>query len=161
MTQSPIDFVAEREGEWGVTPHDRGGRTRWGISEKVFPNANLDELTLEDAKGIYKTEFWIPLHADSFHPAVGLILLDWAILSGVPRVARKLQLVVGATPDGHIGPKTLTRARVIAPRELAQRLLLARVEHILGICEADPTQPLHGWLNRATLLALEVGARLA
>lgn len=158
---SPIDFVAEREGEWGETPNDRGGRTRWGISSKAFPKVNLDELTLEGAKEIYRTEFWEPLRASEVHPAAGLVLLDWAIHSGVPRVARKFQTAVGAAPDGRIGPKTIARAKAYAPKELVERLLLLRLDHILDICEADPTQPLQGWLNRVVLLSVEAAARLS
>ncbi len=157
---SPIDFVAEREGEWGNTPNDRGGRTRWGISSKAFPNVNLDELTLEGAKELYRTEFWEPLRAGELPPAAGLVLLDWAIHSGAPRVARKLQIAVGAAPDGRIGPKTLARARAYAPKELVERLLLLRVDYILDICAADPTQPLQGWLNRVVLLAVAAAERL-
>jgi len=47
--------LLEREG--GETT-DQGGRTKYGISSKAHPKVDLDKLTKEEAKRIYKREYW-------------------------------------------------------------------------------------------------------
>ena len=47
--------LLEREG--GETT-DQGGRTKYGISSKAHPKVNLDKLTKEEAKQIYKRDYW-------------------------------------------------------------------------------------------------------
>ena len=47
--------LLEREG--GETT-DQGGRTKYGISSKAHPKVDLDKLTKEEAKRIYKRDYW-------------------------------------------------------------------------------------------------------
>jgi len=53
--EQAVAGLLEREG--GETT-DQGGRTKYGISSKGHPNVNLDKLTKEDAKQIYKRDYW-------------------------------------------------------------------------------------------------------
>ena len=39
-------------------PHDKGGKTKFGISQKAYPNLNITALSLEDAKKIYFKDYW-------------------------------------------------------------------------------------------------------
>ena len=48
--------------EGGLSNHtnDRGGTTKFGISKKSYPNLDISNLTLEQAKDIYKRDYWQP-----------------------------------------------------------------------------------------------------
>ena len=37
---------------------DRGGETKFGISKKTYPELDIANLTLSDAKDIYFLDFW-------------------------------------------------------------------------------------------------------
>ena len=53
--EQAVAGLLEREG--GETT-DQGGRTKYGISSKAHPKVNLDKLTKEEAKQIYKRDYW-------------------------------------------------------------------------------------------------------
>ena len=66
-------------------------------------------------------------------------------------VAVKLaQLVVGATPDGRLGPVTLGRVNETAPEVFIAQYTLAKIARYRDIVTKDRTQLpfLLGWLNR-------------
>lgn len=39
-------------------PHDPGGETKFGISKRAYPNLDIPQLTLEQAKAIYERDYW-------------------------------------------------------------------------------------------------------
>ena len=53
--EQAVAGLLEREG--GETT-DQGGRTKYGISSKAHPKVDLDKLTKEEAKRIYKRDYW-------------------------------------------------------------------------------------------------------
>lgn len=53
--EQAVAALFEREGGETV---DQGGRTKYGISAKGHPNVDLDKLTKEEAKRIYKRDYW-------------------------------------------------------------------------------------------------------
>jgi lysozyme family protein len=61
---------------------------------------------VSDVSPLYKTEYWDKLRGDELPSGVDWACFDWAVNSGVSRVARALQKEVGAAQDGVIGPKT-------------------------------------------------------
>jgi lysozyme family protein len=56
--ETAIAFVLRMEGGTTVEndPHDPGGMTKFGISHKAFPDLDIANLTLEQAKEIYRRE---------------------------------------------------------------------------------------------------------
>lgn len=45
-------------------PRDPGGETKWGISKRSYPHLDIKNLTQDQAKGIYRTDFWNRINAD-------------------------------------------------------------------------------------------------
>lgn len=85
-------------------PNDPGGETKWGISKRAYPNLIIKDLTRDDAKGIYKRDFWDVLPNDILSESVKYQLLDFAINSGITTTIRYLQRAIGVADDGFFGP---------------------------------------------------------
>ena len=43
------------------TKHDRGGQTKWGISQRAYPHLDIAELDFKTARQIYEQDYWQPL----------------------------------------------------------------------------------------------------
>lgn len=51
---APIDH----EGGCVNHPEDPGGETKFGITKRSYPHLNIRDLTLDDARAIYRRDFW-------------------------------------------------------------------------------------------------------
>ena len=58
-----LELVLSAEGGYVDHPDDRGGPTKYGISQVAHPNVNIQELTFEDARSIYWQAYAVP-HSD-------------------------------------------------------------------------------------------------
>lgn len=77
-----VVLVLEHEG--GYTPGlsgDPGGETNFGISKRAFPNLDIKNLTMGEAKEIYKEKYWS--FDDIQDQATANCLLDCAVNQGV------------------------------------------------------------------------------
>lgn len=81
--------------------------TKFGISAAAFATLDIANLTLAGAKLIYFASYWQPIQGGVLPPALALLVFDAAVNNGVAEASRLLQLAVGASPDGVIGPHTL------------------------------------------------------
>ena len=95
-------------------PKDPGGVTKFGISQRSYPNLNIRELTPDDAKAIYQRDYWAPIQGEEFPAGLDLVLLDHAINAGPDRANRLRQGLITTPEDGIMGPVTLA---VIAGHE--------------------------------------------
>lgn len=144
------------EGEYSETPGDRGGRTKYGITEKTFRYAlergiisgvkDVKELNTAQAKAIYKVLYWFPLHLQDVKDiSIAAEIFDTAVNSGTEKAALIAQLALdylGETIviDGDLGPKTLGMINKWAlkdPRALMVSLNGIQFIHFCAI--VDPT----------------------
>ena len=121
MTQSNfgrcLDMLLKHEGGFVNHPKDPGGMTNLGVTRATYEQflgraVTEDEmraLTPEDVAPVYKKDYWDKVKGDDLPSGVDWCVFDWAVNSGPARAAKALQLVVGATVDGAIGPKTLAQ----------------------------------------------------
>jgi len=155
-----LDGVLEREGEGTppyADPHDRGGRTRWGISERANPDAWMHgPPSREMARSIYTRRYVSPfesLRAVGVDERVRVALIDDAVLSGPKTAIKALQRVLGVTVDGVIGPETVSAVLKEngAGQWLLTRLVQDRAHRLARIVERDPSQAVYivGWIDRA------------
>lgn len=115
------------EGGWSDDPNDRGGKTKYGITEKTWlahhaghPPCRIDQITPVDAQDIFFEDYWCKsgcnrLEATSAPQALLNALFDAAVHHGPRTAAKMLQeafnlvcynwalLVV----DGDIGPRSI------------------------------------------------------
>jgi lysozyme family protein len=77
-------------------------------------------------------------------------VFDFAVLSGPQTAIRALQEVLGVTPDGVIGPRTIAAAVKADGRAVSNGLVKWRAMMLARICRRDPSQLvfLAGWLKR-------------
>ena len=152
------------EGGYKLTDNknDRGGLTYAGISRKMNPQwagwALIDEgseVPADMVRVFYQQGWWDPLLLDQVEDQrVAETLYDFAINSsawGHPKVAAQLaQLVVGTTPDGSFGPKTIAALNAYNPDLFMARYALVKLARYRDIVTNDRTQMTNilGWINR-------------
>lgn len=121
------------EGGYSDDPDDpgnwTGGRkgvgkllgTKYGIAANTYPNVDIKNLTWEQAKAIYKRDFWDVVNADVLPGAVVHSALDGAINSGPKRSIMWLQAAAGVADDGIWGPVTRAAIASADPNDLLAR----------------------------------------
>lgn len=149
-----IDALLDREGRDKETnyPEDKGGRTKWGISEKANPKAWADgDVTESEAREIFESKY---VTSPGFHkiedPALKESLIDFGVMSGPGLAISKLQGILKVDQDGVLGPKTLAAIAAWEPRRLTNKLALERVKMASRVVKKDPSQLkfIEGWINR-------------
>lgn len=148
--------------------YDRGGETKYGISKKTYPDLDIPNLTLHEAKKIYFYDFWneenltLPNVKDR---EIAIELFDTAVNMS-PRTAgiflqralnnmnRNQRIYKDMKEDGWIGAVTLSNLELILKRaEKAQLLKILNGEQYAGyktIIENNPEQEINfvGWMKR-------------
>lgn len=121
--EKAMEFVLKWEG--GLTT-DTGGLTKYGISQKAYPDADIAGLTLDGAKHIYKRDYWDALECDEKEFPYNIIEFDTAINCGIQKVHEW-------TTFG----------------EDWKDLLLQRILHYTILAQKPKYQPyFRGWMNR-------------
>ena len=128
--------VLEREGGYVHDAYDRGGETKYGISKRAYPHLNIYDLTIADAKAIYKRDYWDRIRGDEFTgklEPVAFCLFDAAANQGVTRAVICLQKALGVTADGILGEQTLAAARAASPSALVEQFMAERAIHYASL----------------------------
>lgn len=137
--------IVEREGGVVNHPSDPGGLTKYGISQRVYPDLDIRHLTRAQAVAIYLRDY---LHKYRLHELTNArnaeIVCDWLVNGGG---VKRIQRAVKVEEDGIMGPVTL--AAIDAADD--HNLLLSRLDYYVGLT-AHPF--LRGWVNRLRSLGL-------
>lgn len=158
MYDKSFDRVFKNEGGFQADPKDRGnwttGRigegelvgTKFGLAAMTYPHLDIKNLTREDAKAIYKRDWWDKLGMDKFRPAMQYQMFDAAINHGMHNATEMLQRAAGAKDDGIIGPKTRAAVASVELNDLLMLFLAERLEFMTVI----RTWPRYGkgWARR-------------
>lgn len=127
---------------------DPGGETRYGITMQVARAwgylGPMKDLPLETAKSIARANYWKPYYCDQLPLAIAFHVFDTAFHGGSP--IRWLQSVVGATPDGIVGSRTIAAVRTFAPAELVMKFNCRRLQYLMGL--KNWPQNAKGWTAR-------------
>jgi lysozyme family protein len=173
MIDDLIDAVIDREGGYTNHPADRGGATRWGITEAVA-RANgyagdIRHFAREAAVAIYRHIYWQRPRFDQVSTRAALIaaeLFDTGVNMGPAVATGFLQRALNALNrgardypdvllDGRIGPQTLAALDgFLATRGAAGEAVLLKAiealqgERYLSLAERRPANEafLYGWL---------------
>lgn len=161
-----LDFVLLEEtggdpnGGFTDDPVDRGGRTRWGISQRAHPDVDVATLTRAGAAAVYRRAYWDRLRIDAIYAfPVQLALFDAAVQHGASNAVVSLQREVRAWPyDGDLGPITARATNAAADARgslvLARALIERRIATYAALIRRDPSQLrfLRGWWARTVRL---------
>lgn len=137
---------------------DRGGQTYAGIARNAHPGwpgwAAIDrgeQPPAELVRGLYRAKFWDPLRGDEIaDPGIAETLFNFGVNAGPATAVKLAQIVVGATPDGALGPRTLAALNASEPALFRARYALAKIGRYAEIVNRDRSQArfLLGWINR-------------
>lgn len=120
--------------------------TKYGIAASSYPKLDIKNLTLDQAKAIYKSDWWDAIGADKLPTAIIYQVWDFAINSGMTTAKKQLQQAIGVTADGVIGSVTIAK---INSMDLSDVLMLYIAERIT-FDTALSTWATYGkgWMNR-------------
>jgi len=123
-----IRNVLGREGGLVNNPADRGGLTKFGISQAAYPKLDIANLTADQAAAIYKRDYWDAIKADQLPVPIREMAFDAAVNQGVAWTKTALEQAKG-------NPEVF---------------LQLREQRYRDIVAANPSQEqfLKGWLNR-------------
>ena len=153
-----LAFVLKDEGGNDDDPHDHGGRTSRGITqreydawrtEKVLPNLDVWVAPQDDINEIYHDEYWEP-ECDGFPPGIDYLYFDMAVNAGPHRAAVLLQRALGVVDDGRIGPVTRQAIAAADQRQLINSYTDAKRAFYTSLHQQ---RFLKGWLNRCANVA--------
>ena len=139
------------EGDYVNHPSDPGGETKFGISKRAYPDLNIAGLTVEDAKSIYKRDYWDKLRLDELPDNIRYAVFDCAVNSGIGTAVKLLQRACGTMDDGALGPKTIQAAN--AAKDLAARYAVARLLFLTDLKPFDTFG--RGWTRRVAQVLLD------
>ena len=149
--EKAIDKVLINEGGYVDDPNDKGGETKYGISKRSYPSVDIKNLTTDEAKAIYKLDYWDRVKGDEIRSdLIAFELFDTAVNMGVRTASKLIQGCVGVHPDGIIGNKTLEAINSTDEELLLLRFKLAKVARYAYITKKRPANRkfLLGWINR-------------
>jgi len=168
-----LDALILREGDYVNHPADRGGATRWGITEAVARQNGYDgamrHLPRSKAEAIYRAIYWTKPAFDqvaTLAPRLAIELLDSGVNMGPAVASGFLQRALNAlnrngrdfsdlVVDRQIGPRTLgaldafLRARSTQGEEVLRKAVDAlQGAHYIQLAEARPSQEAfaYGWI---------------
>lgn len=141
-----VDSVLGHEGGYVDDPHDPGGCTKYGISSRAYPDLDITSLTREQAREIYRSDYWDPCRCDELPSGVDLLVFDCAVNQGRHAAIVILQQATGAAVDGIIGPQTITHAHAGRP-DIVMREIVALRGTRYGNLSTFPRFGL-GWMRR-------------
>ena len=174
-----LEIILDMEGRDKTSDHpaDKGGLTKWGISQNAHPELDIRSLTYEQAGEIYRTKYWDAVEADQLPAPIDLIVFDMAVNHGPGHAGRFLQSSINSLlpilgqrvalkVDGAIGPVTLARLHDLEARNtlavacVARELLLRRTRFYTRLIGGDKSQRVfvYGWLRqRVVNIAVKAG----
>lgn len=168
-----IDALITREGDYVDHPADRGGRTRWGITEAVAREAgyhgDMRHLPRSKAEAIYRQAYWTTPAFDKVATRsvrLAIELLDSGVNVGPAVASGFLQRALNAlnrngrdfsdlVVDRQIGPRTLDAldaflgTRGTEGAEVLRKAIDAlQGAHYINLAETRPSQEAfaYGWL---------------
>ena len=153
-----VVLVIQHEGGYDDDPRDSGNwtggtvgvgelkGTKFGIDCASYPELDIVNLTIDEAKIIYKNDYWDEVQGDELPAGVDYATMDFGVNSGVGSASKYLQQIVGSPVDGVIGPHTLACVTQMDSATIVNLICNNRAEFLKGI----GTFPIYGkgWLSR-------------
>lgn len=171
MIDEIITHVLKAEGWDAYTNHpaDKGGPTKWGITQKAWAGyrghdvseQDVQEITEAQARDFYEKLYVIGPKFHQLPDKLVPLVVDGGVNSGVRAASKWVQRAVGAKQDGWIGPKTIeavyaqnqltTFLRIVAYRTKLYGRLVSRDPKLKAAKDAGfrlQAEFASGWNNR-------------
>ena len=165
--EKAISFTLKYEGGYVNNPNDPGGETKYGISKRKYPDLDIKNLSIEQAKEIYYNDYWIKpniYRISKINPKLAIAVFDTHVNTG--RGVKLLQKTIHQYPDKHFkqisidniyGNQTeslLSELNHISPNYLLYNYIINRIQYYNKITQKNKSLKsfLNGWLNRTIAL---------
>ncbi|WP_419792969.1 glycoside hydrolase family 108 protein [Serratia fonticola] len=180
MTKDQIfNAILGKEGGYVNNPADKGGATRWGITEVVARahgySGDMRQLPRETALAILTADYWTGPRFDliaDVSPVIAAEICDTGVNMGPSVPAKWLQRWLSAMnnggelypdliPDGQIGPRTVSALKLflLARGKEGEAVLLkalncSQAARYLELAEQRPANEafLYGWVKERVAL---------
>jgi lysozyme family protein len=134
-----------------------GGETNFGISKRSYPDVDIKNLTLDQAKTIYKRDFWDKQQYNNIdNIIIAAKIFDLSVNMGASKANILIQRALRSVgrkvnEDGILGIATLNAINVASSTELLVALRSEAAGYYRSIVASKKEQSkyLNGWLNRA------------
>lgn len=147
-----IEKVIEHEGGYVNDPTDLGGETRWGITKRFYPDVDIKNLTKEQAKEIYRRDYWEKNRVEELPEELWYIFFDMCINQGRGTAVKILQRAANSkgrniSVDGGMGPMTIKAMKGVE----VERVRAYRVKYYADLVTSNPEQDrfYFGWFRRS------------
>lgn len=153
-----IEKTLKHEGGYSNNSSDTGGETKYGISKRSYPNVDIKNLTLEQAKAIYKRDFWSNQGYSSIEDLdLASKVFDLGVNMGAKKATMLLQRALKANgfktieDDGIYGSATAIALKNADSKKVLIALRSEAAGYYRSLAAANQSQKifLKGWLNRA------------
>lgn len=157
-----VTLVLKLEGGYVDDPADPGGATNMGITlntlrawrhDDSLTAADVKALTQEEAKTIYRAEYWNKMRCDGLPAGVDLGVFDFGVNAGPGRSVKLLQRLVGTPQDGAMGPVTLSATAAKPAKPLITDFADGRLAYYRSLSTYDRFGA--GWTNRTKTVEQE------
>lgn len=146
-----VEKTLRWEGGYVCDPADPGGETKYGITRRAYPRLDIKNLSKDDAKGVYFSDYWVETGFCGLREGVAELVFDLGVVCGPAAAARFLQQAVNLlggrlVVDGVCGSRT----RAAANGYPHKKALVAAVKYYAAahFISLGRQKFLAGWLNR-------------
>lgn len=154
-----LDYIFQVEGGYSNHPNDKGGPTKYGITQSVARNngytGNMKEFPKDKAKEIYAKDYYYKNKIDKIaDDRVALSVFDWVVNSGGSKkeIQKMLNKEYGfnLATDGVIGEKTLSALNSVDSDSLLKNISTTQRNYYDYLVRKEPKyESFHdGWHNR-------------
>lgn len=152
-----FQFMIPHEGGYVNDPLDPGGATKYGITQRNYPDLNIANLSLPDARAIYLRDYWSGQPYCQFaSQAVANKVFDLAVNMGQAEAHKLLQRALNdcgemLVVDGVIGELSVAGVNRCDPQLLLEALRYQARNFYFTLVARRPSSSkfLDGWLRRA------------
>ena len=154
-----FDYLLKVEGGYSNDKHDKGGKTKYGITEEDARDfgykGDMQDLTKDFAKNIYLKKYYLGNKLDKVvNDKMALSVCDF-IVNGGAWGAKKAQAALNELGfdlrvDGILGKKSLAALNEVDENKFLEKYhdLQRRYYRVLAANKPSQKKFLTGWLNR-------------
>lgn len=158
-----INKMLNLEGGKTYEKSDRGGKTNLGITQRTYndwkdsikqPRADVFNITVEEAKEIYKQNYWNIIKGSKLPHLIAQAILSMALTDGPQDAIRHTQKILGIPPTGTMGPITMKAIWSAAKQKGESKITNYIVDKQIQRYQSDEQAKTYGkgWTNRAESL---------
>lgn len=137
--QRAIPTVLKFEGGYVNHPADPGGETNFGITKRGYPDLDIKNLTKEQAREIYRKDYWQKNKCSRFPWPFCLVYFDACVNHG-PKWANRFLKDVGPDTEAYIARREQFYHAIVANRPASQVFLkgwLRRMKHLREASQSE------------------------